>query len=61
MNKKYMETLIELLREWFENRQILQSYDYEMLKRLASISLSETITKRQHTTRKPKNKEKSNR
>ena len=49
MNKKYMETLIELLREWFDNRQILQSYDYEMLKRLASISLSETTTKRQHT------------
>jgi len=55
MNKKYMETLIELLREWFENRQILQSYDYEMLKRLASISLSETTTKRQHTDEdKPK-------
>ena len=55
MNKKYMETLIELLREWFDNRQILQSYDYEMLKRLASISLSETTTKRQHTDEdKPK-------
>ena len=59
MNKKYMETLIELLKEWFENRQILQSYDFEMLKRLASISLSEqykTTTKLQHTDEVKDNK-----
>jgi len=48
MNRKYMETLLDLLREWFENRQQLANYDYEMLKRLATISLNETTEKRQH-------------
>ena len=57
-SRKYLDTLNNLLKEWFENRSQLQNYDYEMLKRLTSISLSEqykTTTKLQHTDEdKPK-------
>ena len=55
-SRKYLDTLNNLLKEWFENRSQLQNYDYEMLKRLASISLSETTTKRQHTDEDKDNK-----
>ena len=50
-SRKYLDTLNNLLKEWFENRSQLQNYDYEMLKRLATISLKNTTTKDNTPTR----------
>jgi len=58
MNKKYNEVMKLLLDEWFKSRSQLANYDFEMLKNLAHISLTQQPLKSNNTDEKVKDNKK---